>query len=79
MKRNTANDIESIPPGMIRADDARDMLTLLSGDVIRSMRKLVDGADASPEYRAGLESALDRAEAKAADIIDKALAPKPDA
>ncbi len=79
MRRPTPSDLASIPAGMIPTDAARDVLEIASCDISRSIQKLIETADISPQYRAGLESALSRAEAKAAAIIDAALAPKPDA
>ncbi len=74
-----SDDIASVPPGKIRSDEARELLTLLSADTRRSIELLIDSADVSPEYRAGLEAALDRADVKIAAIIDDVIKPKADA
>lgn len=75
----TPNDLDHVPAGMIRADDARALLELLSADARQSIERLIASADVSPEYRDGLESALDRADAKAAAFIDGATKPKANA
>lgn len=75
----TPNNLASVPPGKIRGDDARELLELLSSDTRRSIERLIESSGVSAEYRDGLQAALDRAEAKAAEIIDAATRPKADA